>query len=312
MSDQSRFTEEDIQRWRTDGFVIMNHFYREDEIAPVLADYHRMYRQESEPCQSTQAADASPFMDNSLGEFNEQQFKNIDSFPYDGSPEMMMLSLHPALIEFSKRALGVDRVQLYQSHTWAKFTGHADYEQPFHCDFGNHTFTIPSDILAERCVDLLIYFTDVTDARGALHYVTKPDSDALLRPGAIAAPEDEQQRALRSREKSATCPAGSVVAHGIDTFHRGTNLTEPGGYRYSMTVGYKAAGNNNINYQVWQVAEGRNWAPVFELASPEQLECIGIPLPGDPYWNIRTLKLTQSRWPAWNMEDYFNAAGISR
>jgi len=309
MSSQSRFTEEDVQRWRTDGFAIMDHFYSEDEIAPIRADYDRIYRQEAKLPPNKETVVAAADIDNPLGEFNEYQFRNIDTFPYQGSAELMMLSLHPALIDFTKKVLGVSKVQLYQSHTWAKFTGLADYEQPFHCDFGNHTFTIPSDSLAERCVDFIIYFTDVTDARGALHYVTKPDSDDLLRPGAVAAPEEEQQRALRSREKSACCPAGSVVAHGIDTFHRGTNLTEEGGYRYSMTVGYKAAGNNNINYHAWQVAEGRNWVSIFELASPDQLECIGIPLPGDPYWNVRTLKLTQSRWPGWDMRAYFDKAG---
>jgi len=305
MTKQPRFTAENISQWQTEGFAIMTDFFHADEIAPIRADYERIYGQVSH-----QEAEAPAVEKNPLGEFNTSQFKNIDTFPYDGSAEMMMLSLHPSLIEYSKAVLGVDKVQLYQSHTWAKFTGEADYDQPFHCDFGNHTLTIPSDEISERAVDLIIYFTDVTEAHGALHYVTKPDSDEVLRPGAIAAPEEAQQLALRTRERSATCPAGSVVAHGIDTFHRGTNLTLKDGYRYSMTVGYKAADNNKINYHVWQVSEGRNWNPIFKLGSPEQLECIGIPLPGDPYWNARTLKLTQARWPDWDMSPYFDKAGI--
>ncbi len=282
----------------------MEGFFDEEEIAPIRSDYDRIYRHryQAEPVKD------SPGDESLTGAFNELQFRNIDTFPYDGSPEMMMISLHPSLIEFARSALGTENVQLYQSHTWAKFTGLTNYEQPFHCDFGNHTLTIPSDDPGGRCVDFIIYFTDVTDAHGALHYVTKPDSDAVLRPGAVAAPEEAQQLALRARERSARCSAGSVVAHGIDTFHRGTNLTAENGYRYSMTVGYKASGNNNIGYHVWQMAEGRNWAPVFRLGTPEQLACIGIPPPGDPYWTRRTLKLNQARWPEWDMKAYFEQA----
>jgi len=302
-----RHSQEDIEHWRNDGFAVIPGFFSKEEIEPIIADYDRIYgQQHSSANNATEEPDEEA--KSPLGEFNEHQFRNIDNFPYEGTPEMMMLSLHPSLIAFAREALGVPRVQLYQSHTWAKFTGLADYDQPFHCDFGNHTLTVPSDNPAERAVDIIVYFTDVTKAHGALHYVTKPDSDELLRPGAVTAPEEEQQLALRSREKAVTCKAGSLVAHGIDTFHRGTNLTLENGYRYSMTIGYKATGNNNVSYHVWQAATGRNWASIFKLATPEQLECIGIPLPGDPYWTSRTLKLTQARWPEWNMQQYFDQA----
>ena len=102
------------------------------------------------------------------------------------------------------------------------------------------------------------------------------------------------------------------MAHGIDTFHRGTNLTEPNGHRLTMTVGYKAVGNEMIGYHVWQIGENRPWEVIFANAEPEQLECLGIPLPGDRYWNERTLKLTQSRWPDWDMAAYFEASGIRK
>ena len=311
MEDKTRFNTGDVASWHTDGFAIMNDFFSPEEIQPIKADYDRIYghhrlTQSAIPEATQDNLTTSTTTGNPLGEFNEFQFKNIHTFPYQGSPEMMMLSLHPSLIEFARKVLGVEKVQLYQSHSWAKFTGLADYAQPFHCDFGNHTLTIPSDNPAERAVDIIVYFTDVTDEHGALHYVTKPDSDRLLRPGAISAPKEADQVALKTCEKSVTCKAGCVVAHGIDTFHRGTNLTLENGYRYSMTIGYKATGNSNINYNVWQSGAGRNWDSIFALATSAQLECIGIPLPGDPYWTERTLKLTQSRWPNWDMNQYFS------
>ena len=134
-------------------------------------------------------------------------------------------------------------MELYQSHTWAKFTGEADYDQAFHCDFGNHTLTVPGDESRLRTVNFVIHISDVTDVVGALHYVAKDDAAVVLGDGAVVA-ATEQQPALLARQRSAAAPAGSILAYGIDTFHRGTNLTDVNGFRYTMTVSFKAAGNS--------------------------------------------------------------------
>ncbi len=204
-------------------------FFGPDEIAPVVADYERLY--------GGRKTEQAPDKAQRQARFNEFQFKNIDTLPYAASAATNLISLHPALIDFARALLGVDKVHLYQSHTWAKFTGGANYEQPFHCDFGNHTLTVPSDNVAERTVDFILYLTDVTDAHGALHYVTKPDAEAVLGRNTVNAASDELQAALKAKERSAAGPAGTLLAHGIDTFHRGTNLTAANGHRYTMTVG---------------------------------------------------------------------------
>lgn len=302
---KKRFKAADIKAWRKQGFAIIPDFFSRDEITLVREDYERIYGTQGEGAGRPLIVDESV---DEQGEFRSLQFKNIDTLPYEGSVEMNLLSLHPQLIAYAKALLGVDQVHLYQSHTWAKFTGETDYDQALHCDFGNHTLVVPSDDPALRTVDFIIYLTDVTDAHGALHYVPKPQSDAILGPGRIGAHDPDSQSALRAVEVSAASPAGSLLAHGIDTFHRGTNLTEPEGYRYTMTVGYKAAGNDMIGYHVWQQTGERDWTQILAHASPEQLACLGIPEPGHPYWTTRTLKLTQARWPDWNMTAYFNAA----
>ena len=46
-------------------------------------------------------------------------------------------------------------------------------------------------------------------------------------------------------------------------------------------------------------------------ATPEQLSRLGIPSPGSDYWTERTLKLSQARWPDWDMQAYFSAAGVT-
>ncbi|MEZ5559741.1 MAG: phytanoyl-CoA dioxygenase family protein [Pseudomonadales bacterium] len=302
--ERRRFSTTDVERWRTDGFAIIPGFFSPAEIAPIVTDYERLYGE-----RRPSAADPmNRKVEGQIGRFNRHQFSNIDTLPYDGSITMNLLSLHPALIDFAKAALGVSDVHLYQSHTWAKFTGEADFDQPFHCDFGNHTLTVPADEPRHRSIDFIVYFTDVTDAHGALHYVTKPDACEILGDGTVFADTPEAQAALKARERSAAAPAGTLVAHGIDTFHRGTNLTLKGAHRYTMTVGYKAAGNEQIGFHVWQVAAGRNWAPILANASPEQLAALGIPRPGDAFWTPRTLALTQARWPDWDMGPWFDRA----
>ena len=79
-----------------------------------------------------------------------------------------------------------------------------------------------------------------------------------------------------------------------------------------MTVGYKARGNEMINFHVWQSAANRPCERVINHGSAEQLAWLGIPEPGDPFWTDRTLRITQARWPEWNMDHYFDTAGVAR
>ena len=94
------------------------------------------------------------------------------------------------------------------------------------------------------------------------------------------------------------------MAYGIDVFHRGTNLTEPGGYRYAMTACFKKAGNDAIGYTAWPWHFAKPWHIIFEHATPEQLNCFGVPLPGDPFWTEETLSLTKLRYPKWDVSKY--------
>lgn len=302
-----RFSDEHVRKWREEGFVILERFFEPAEYDPVLQDFEILY-------QDAGKSDAT----GTLKEINDVranrmlQFKNIHVLPYDGSSAINLISLHPSLIQLARALLGVSDVRLYQSHTWAKYTGEADYDQDFHCDYGNHTLVVPSDEPALRTVDFILYLTDVTKAHGALRYVTKPDVlEALGRP-ALTGFDEQDQAVLRQRERAVEVPAGSILAHGIDTVHRGSNLTAPHGRRFSMTIGYKAAGSEHIGFHTWQATRGRPWNVVFEHASPEQLACLGVPRPGAPFWTARTLELAQARWPGWNMAPYRAALGERR
>jgi ectoine hydroxylase-related dioxygenase (phytanoyl-CoA dioxygenase family) len=309
MSPSTRFTARHVEQWRQEGFVVLEHFFHTHEYEPVLRDYEVVYRD------AGRGEGVGTALELPREEARARigvQFKNIYSLPYAGSSAINLISLHPELIRFARALLGVSDVRLYQSHTWAKYTGEADYDQDFHCDYGNHTLLVPSDELARRSVAFILYLTDVTKAHGALRYVTKPDVLATLGGHVISVPDERDQAALRERERAVEVPAGSIVAHSIDTMHRGSNLTAPNGRRFSMTIGYKAASNDQIAFHVWQASHNRPWQNVFAHATPEQLECLGVPPPGDSFWTKRTLDLVQQRWPGWDLRPYLAALQSER
>jgi ectoine hydroxylase-related dioxygenase (phytanoyl-CoA dioxygenase family) len=304
-----RFTSEHVERWRSEGFAVIEKFFDPSEHEPVLADFERLHGPASPGAGTAGHSDGAA----DTRSTRALQFKNIAILPFEASSAINLIALHPQLIAFARALLGTDDVRLYQCHSWAKYTGETDYDQDFHCDYGNHTLTVPADAAELRTVDFVLYFTDVTREHGALRYVTKPDVLAALGRPAISGFNEREQQTLREREQAVVVPAGSLLAHGIDTVHRGSNLTAPGGRRFSLTVGYKAAGNDQVGFHVWQDRGGkRPWHLIFNHATPDQLACLGIPRPGDAFWSRRTLRLTQTRWPDWDMRAYFDALAERR
>ena len=316
-----------VATWHRDGAVILDRFFPSDQIKAVEADCDALFaarRRSHEAVTKTPAG--------AVGVFDPAQFRNQDHLPFAASPAINLLGLDARLIAFAKAALGVEDVRLYQCDAWAKFTGDADYDQPFHCDFKNHTLTVPGDDPAERTINFMIYVTDVSDDLGAIHYVPNPEATPIVGPLHPVLPEEAaggatlsrdtlslaqdhatpfahpMQQALKAIERSGAAPAGSIFAYGIDVYHRGTNLTRPGGHRYTITASYKAAGNDQIGWTAWPFHFLKPWANVIHHASPEQLACLGIPRPSDPFWTETTLARAQLRWPGCDMAPWREAA----
>jgi ectoine hydroxylase-related dioxygenase (phytanoyl-CoA dioxygenase family) len=297
-----RHTQQHIESWRQQGAVLLNGFLQPEEVAAVLPDFLYLYGQHLDATRNRSAVDLKA--PGKFGVLSRDQFLHFDDMPFEASSAINLVALHPALIAFAKDALGTDDVRLYQSHTWAKFTGETDYDQSFHCDFKNHTLTVPADDTGLQTVNFMIYFTEVTDAHGAIHFVPHGLSDPITGRDRTIFPSDEQQEALRKVERSGAAGAGSVFAYGIDVFHRGTNLTAPGGYRFTLTASYHAAGNDMIGWSAWPYWFRKPWHHIIDNATPEQLTCLGIPAPGHRFWTPRTIARTRERWPGWNHLPY--------
>jgi hypothetical protein len=305
-----RFKAEHLEAWRRDGGVSIHDFFTPEEVAAVVSDFELVFGR-------TAGADEelNKKKDGEVGKFNPAQFATLQTGPFECSPALNLIGVHPALISFAKQALRADDVHLYQCQAWAKFTGDADYDQPFHCDFSNHTLTVPSEDAHLNAVTILCYFTDVTEGHGPAHYVTRPDSAKVGGPEAGLAkdPEaqDRLQAALRPYERSSAAPAGSAFPYSIDVYHRGTNLTAPGGRRYAVMACFKTASNDAIAFHAWAFHHTKPWARIFEHATPEQLACFGVPRPGHAFWTEVTLERVQVRYPGWDLTPYREALELA-
>jgi hypothetical protein len=294
-------------------------FFYSHELAAVIDDFEQLYSHVmlSCSCAVTAETNETPKQFTSAA---QKQFEHVTSMPFDCSPALNLLGLHPELINFAKAAMGVPAVRMYQCLAWAKFSGQANFEQPFHMDYVNHTLTVPGDCPAERTVNFSIYMSNITNEHGAIRYVRRPEGDEVCGIARPMLPAGAQQDALRKIELSGAGPVGSVFAYSTDVYHRGTNLTAEDGRRYTLFVGYKAAQNESISFTSWPTATASIgfvrgiagthkdlWLPIFEHAKPEQLECLNIPPPGNPFWTEAKLARAQCRWPTWNLEPWFRA-----
>ena len=303
-----RFSPDDVETWRREGVAAIRDFFTPAEVAAVAADFVTVFGRTQGAAQALEKKKAGE-----IGRFNEAQFKTFEAIPFECSPALNLVGVHPALIEFSKQALGAAKVHLYQCQVWAKFTGDADYDQPFHCDFSNHTLTVPSEDAARNSVTILCYFSDVSEAHGPMHYVTRSDSVRVAGPEASLNFGGEAQARLQEQlkrvERSSAAPAGTVNPYSIDVYHRGTNMTAPHGHRYAVMACFKKAGDDSIGYHAWAFHHMKPWRRIFEHATPEQLECFGVAPPGDNFWTPVTLARAQARYPGWDLTPYRAAMG---
>jgi hypothetical protein len=301
-----RFAREHVETWRREGCVLIENFFSAEEVAAVRADFAHVFGRDwgaAEPLRKKK--------DGELGRFDPAQFTTFEAVPFDCSPALNLIGVHPALVGFAKEALASENVHLYQCQAWAKFTGDADYDQPFHCDFVNHTLTAPSDDSTKNSVTILCYFSDVSEAHGPAHYVTRTDSADIAGPEATLSAEPNVHVALQEKllryARSSAAPAGSILPYSIDVFHRGTNMTAPHGHRYAVMACFKKAGDDSIGYHAWQFHHRKPWHRIFDHATPEQLACFGVQLPGDPFWTASTLERAQVRYPGWDLTTYREA-----
>lgn len=270
-----------------DGFVVLPGFLSEADLAAGVAALPTLY-----PTADQFHDDVEPERN---ARFRKWQFGGLELFPFEPA-DLSLLCVHESLIDLAEAFLGTDDVRLYAAEAWAKYTGAVDYEQTLHRDFGNHTVLIPSESTAFRQLELFVYLDDVTESLGATAVV----SNRVGRSVGIFPPDKtrDEHPELYDAEVRAAGPKGTVLAYTAGTLHRGTNMTEPRGARYTLHLNFRAASTDWAQRRVWTEVVGRPaWHDFVNRATPRQLALFGWPKPGHPYWTDQTLAGMAERYP---------------
>lgn len=326
-----RLTAREVERWRGDGFALVDGLLPLELISQAAADAHAAF--------PAQPPEGSP------GGFGSGQ-----RFVFPGASNAHnALTLHPAMLAAVASLLDVPMtdLRLTQSDLWPKWgraadgaTGRND-DQRIHCDYPNHTLTHPPPWASPAAVEVIVYLSDVDACDGATALVARegPEDPAYRYPivdtpgvgdfpyiddraGAEAwlrehAPETAAFRAehLYPRERYARYRPGTVLLYRHDLWHRGTPM-RPGALRLAINLTYKRF---DADYAVlhagWPWANYRPGQPLERLiagASIEQRAVLGFPAPGDRFWTAELIDAVEARYGLLGMDVSAYRAALGR
>ncbi len=297
-----------VRAWREDGFAIIPSYVPAEELVDGVAGLGRLY-----PTADEFHDGHNPNRNNRFAD----EFGGIDDFPFL-SAALSLLAVHPRLIDLAELLLGTNDVRVFSIEAWAKYSGAANYEQHFHRDYLAHTLMAPSSDLRFAQVEMFLYLVDVPVELGppayvALRHTTHlpampnwfPRQDAERDPERPAWVATSGEPELYEHEVHAAGPAGTVVAYTNQTFHRGTQLTEPRGARYTLHVNFRPAASDWQARHSWvQQSNADAWHAFVLDASPRQLALFGWPLPGHAFWTDETIAGVCERYPGFNPEPW--------
>lgn len=316
-----------VRHWQDEGWVLIEDLVPAEEIDAAVEDLWLLYPRPAEFHAGEGGARRAAFLggaddrnlfrsstpDGSPGStgpaFRPDQFLGRSLFPFPGSGRLNRLAVHPGVVDFAERALGSTDLRLYQMALWAKYHGVADYEQPMHQDH-NHSVVPPRSEPGWWHLEGFLYLSDVEEGTGPTRLVRVGDSGGRLEvlpqsPG--AAPE------LYAAEVAAPGRRGSFLAYRPDVFHRGVDLTRPGGSRFLFGLSFKLGGQDWIGYDTVQPRSsvGR-FVRFVEGCTPRELALFGVPLPGHPFWTPAGLQAMADRYPALDLTPWWDGLDNDR
>lgn len=267
--------------WEDDGFVILPGFLDADATSSAVRQLDLLF-----PSADGFHDGTDPRRERFIGD----EFAGIDAFPFT-APEFSLLAVHPRILDLAETLLADRDILLYSAEAWAKYTGACDYEQDLHRDYLNHTLLVPSTTPGCRQVEMFVFLTDVPEELGPPHLVSRRlTADWPAMPNWLPP--------KHFPEISGAGPAGTVIAFEPGTFHRGTGLTAPRGVRYSMQLCFRPAALQWGQRVGWASSGFTDeWTAFVSRASARQLQVLGFPPPGHPFWTPETLAGMALRYP---------------
>ncbi len=311
-------SKEQLEAWRADGYVMFPALLDEADLKAAVAELPEIY-----PTAQDFAEDADPKRNDrfritranrrgldywtSSGMLSQHalQFAGLEDFPWTGGA-LDRLTVHPKITDLARELLDNDDIRLYQAQLWAKYTGATSYAQPLHQDFQTHTMLVPKKSGPPPQAEMFVYLHEVTEELAPTRIVSRRlTKDKPPIPARVWPDTDPD---LYAAEVSFPGPAGSVLVYAPDVWHRGVDLTEPGGARIWMNLSYKIASADWLGLQCF-VRSGLSdkWRKFVSGSTPDELALFGFPPPGDDAYDEDVLTGMALRYPGLDLRPWFMA-----
>jgi hypothetical protein len=286
-------SDETLERVRTEGFAVVEGFLTADELDAARAALFEIF-----PTPDDYFADPDAH-----ARHVRHQFAGLRPGPFP-SWELNRLAFHPDLVDAAERFCGTTDLQLYKVELWAKYSGGADYDQPHHRDYGNHSLVVPRRDGRWPQLTTFTLLSDVTDADGPTKVIPRSIGDPVP-----FVPRELEMGDLVDEEVAVVGPAGSLLLYTTDVLHRGSAMTGERRSRFSLLADYSARGNPWMGKMSWPgLAPHPGWQELVERTTVRERDLFGFPPPGHEYWNEQTLADVQARYPGMDMTPYRDGA----
>ncbi len=287
-----RITQKHGENLLRHGFVIVPNFLTGDELDAARANLLRYV-----PTAEELAATPERYA------FVHDDPEHLQTeFPFAGDA-LNDISTHPEITGFVERMLGTPDILLSQAAIWAKYAGTGNFEQGLHLDYQGNTLVVPRDDGDYRQVNMILYYSEVTDELGPTYIVSQEHTADL--PIWPTHRTRKRSPELYKLERPVLAAPGDLLIFGMRTWHRASDITADTGARFSHHLVYRSARHNFQGYHHWpRHGENEQLQSFITRATPKQREVLGFPKPGDPYWNAETLAAVKMRYPGIDLSVY--------
>lgn len=302
-------TKEQQKQWSNQGFTIKSNLFQPELIHNSCTYLQDLYFREGLHC---------------------QDFGSNGNLEFPSNSILDQISIHNRLICCVQELLQTNEILLTQCDTWGKegeqrkSTPDSNQDQRMHMDYGNNTFLHPSKWEKPEAVSVIIYLSDISETGGGTSLVPKNFETEkfytlpyLKMPGIQSYSfNNEKQCAeeyfkehypevfkfrqkLYQHEIKPEPKKGDILFYRLDLWHRGTPVKE-GKVRFVMSLVFKKKECFWINQ--WNSGWTKKMyyghlEKLFIKMTPSQRGVLGVPLPGDNYWNFERIDCLKYRYP---------------
>lgn len=290
-------TAEHRRTWEEDGWCVLERALPEDVLASADRALAKLFPGPEEMAQIQPGDQRAVWL---------QQDPPWVEFPFH-SRTLNGIAVGDLMIDLARVLLGVDDVRMYLADVAVKYAGQpSGFNQLLHADFPNHTLTVPRPETGYHQMETFVYLNDVDAGNGATRFVS-------LKETAHVPVEEHTLNVtdyghLYDDRGIATAPAGSIVVYRPDTYHRSADFDDPARVRYMMHVSYKSSNMEWGGFHAWPYKGfSFDWHNFVAWATPRQLEVVGFPAPGHPFWTEETIDGVRRRYPGLDVGPWLEA-----